>query len=104
MVAVLVGDVGDDLDPAVGERDAVLALGLVAVPHLVVREVVAGVVVLHAVPEGVVARALKKQESRRLGCVIHTTREANFRLAVKVQAHASRLANFSFLLYCGLLQ
>ena len=63
VVSVLVGDVGDDLDPAVGERDAVLALGLVAVPHLVVREVVAGVVVLHAVPEGVVARALKKRKS-----------------------------------------
>ena len=59
VVAVLVSDVGHDLDSAVGERDAVFTLGLVAIPHLVVREVVAGVVVFHAVSEGVVARGLK---------------------------------------------
>ena len=34
VVAVLVGDVRDDLDAAVGQRHAVLALSLVAVTHL----------------------------------------------------------------------
>ena len=59
VVSVLVGDVGHDLDSAVGECDAVFTLGLVAIPHLVVREVIPGVVVFHAVSKGVVAWALK---------------------------------------------
>lgn len=56
VVAVVVGIVRYNLDPAVGQRDPVLALRHVLVPRLLVGEVVPGVVVLHGVAKLVLFR------------------------------------------------
>ena len=53
-VAVLVGDVGDDLVAAVGQKCLVFSLGLVAVSLFSVAVVVAVVVVFHCPVEFVV--------------------------------------------------
>lgn len=52
-VSVLVGLVGHDLLPAIGQQDVVAADGLVSVTGLHVAKVVAGRVVVHVVLEGV---------------------------------------------------
>ncbi len=83
VVSVLVGLVGDDLHPAVRQRHPVLARGLVAVPRLLVGEVVPGVAVLHRVPERVVGGLLspqggKERKGKKNACTTTQIRQVLF--------------------------